>query len=67
MTLVEAVSVSGYSDKHLRRLVAQGEIEDVGVEGRLAFRRGDLPRKVKSRRVSSLAAKRLLGHHVIEA
>ena len=66
LTLAEAVVVSGYSEKHLRRLVEQGELEDVGTDGKLALRRGDLPRKVKSRRVPSLAAKRLLGHHVVE-
>ena len=66
LTLAEAVVVSAYSEKHLRRLVEQGELEDVGTSGKLALRRGDLPRKVKSRRVPSLAAKRLLGHHVIE-
>ena len=65
LTLPEAVVVSAYSEKHLRRLVDQGELEDVGTDGKLALRRGDLPRKVKSRRVSSLAAKRLLGHHVV--
>ena len=66
LTLAEAVVVSAYSEKHLRRLVDQGELEDVGTDGKLALRRGDLPRKVKARRVPSLAAKRLLGHHVIE-
>ena len=66
LTLAEAVKVSAYSEKHLRRLVDQGELEDVGTDGKLALRRGDLPRKVKGRRVPSLAAKRLLGHHVIE-
>ncbi|KKM78006.1 hypothetical protein LCGC14_1364340 [marine sediment metagenome] len=66
LSLAEAVVVSVYSEKHLRRLVEQGELEDVGTDGKLALRRGDLPRKVKSRRVPSLAAKRLLGHHVVE-
>jgi len=55
--------VSGYSDKHLRRLVSQGELEDVSADGKIRLRRGDLPRKVKSRRQPSEAAKRFLGHH----
>ncbi len=66
LTLAEAVVVSAYSEKQLRRLVHQGELENVGTDGKLALRRGDLPRRVKSRRVPSLAAKRLLGHHVLK-
>ena len=63
LTLAEAVIVSGYSDKQLRRLVHQGELKDVGMEGKLALRRGDLPRKVKSQRQTSEAARHFLGHH----
>lgn len=65
-TLAQAAQWSGFSEKHLRRLVDQGELDDVGTDG-LRLRRCDLPRHAKSRRTPSLAARRVLGHHVVES
>lgn len=45
LTLTEAATESGYSAAHISRMLAEGRIENVGVENRPRVRRGDLPRK----------------------
>lgn len=45
ITLAEAQAVSGYSVAHLRRLIAQGDLQNVAKKGAPRVRRGDLPRK----------------------
>jgi hypothetical protein len=45
VTLKEASALSGYSVDHLQRLVATGQLENVGRKGRPRIRRGDLPSK----------------------
>ncbi len=45
LTLSEAHEVSGYSEKHLRRLIAQGRLRDIAQTGATRVRMGDLPRK----------------------
>jgi hypothetical protein len=37
--------VSGYSIPHLRRLLAEGALRNVGAGGPVRLRRGSLPRK----------------------
>lgn len=45
LSLDEAAAESGYSRDHLGRLVREGEIPNVGKDGRPRVRREDLPRK----------------------
>lgn len=45
LTLAEASRASGYSARHLRRLVDQGRIPNRGRKHAPRFRRGDLPGK----------------------
>lgn len=45
LTLSEAALESGYSEDHLRHLVADGTIPNAGERGRPRIRRGDLPQK----------------------
>lgn len=48
LSVDEAARASGYSAEHLGRLVREGRIPDrrpPGTQGRLLFRRGDLPTK----------------------
>ena len=45
LSLDEAATASGYSVTHLRRLVAQGVLSDVGTNGVTALRQQDLPYK----------------------
>lgn len=45
VTLREASLMSGYSVDHLQRLVATGQLENIGRKGRPRIRRGDLPVK----------------------
>lgn len=45
LTLAEAARESGYSEDHLRHLVAEGKIPNAGQKGRPRIRRRDLPRK----------------------
>lgn len=49
LTLVEAASESGYSAAHISRMLAEGRMENVGVENHPLVRRGDLPRKAPPR------------------
>jgi hypothetical protein len=44
LTLVEAARESGFSERHLRRLISNGTIPNAATEG-FGIRRGDLPRK----------------------
>lgn len=46
LTVGEAAAESGYSEAHLRRLLAECRIENSGGEGRPRIRRGDLPKKL---------------------
>ena len=45
LTVQQAAGESGYSYGHLQRLVAEGELENIGSPGSPRVRRGDLPRK----------------------
>ena len=45
VNLTEAAEVSGYSARHLRNLVRDGVLEDLGRHGAPQFRVADLPRK----------------------
>ncbi len=45
LTLGDAAKVSGYSQRRLRELIAEGAIDNVGAKGRPRVRRGNLPRK----------------------
>lgn len=45
LTIREGVAVSGYSYSALQKLLASGELENVGSKGSPRIRRGDLPRK----------------------
>ena len=47
LTLTQAEAESGYSKDHLSRLIAGGQIENVGKKGAPRTRRADLPRKPK--------------------
>ena len=48
LTLREAAAESGYSERRLRELLAEGEIPQAGRKGAPRIRRADLPRKRKS-------------------
>ena len=50
LTLKEAEEESGYSYSALQKMVANGELENVGRKNSPRVRRGDLPRKVKRQR-----------------
>ncbi len=50
LSLDEAAAASGYSVAHLRRLVAQGVLSDVGTNGVTALRQQDLPYKPRRQR-----------------
>lgn len=50
LSLDEAATASGYSVAHLRRLVAQGVLDDVGSDGVTALTRLDLPYKARRQR-----------------
>ena len=45
LTLAEAAAESGYSDRRLRELIADGTIPQAGRKGAPRIRRGDLPRR----------------------
>jgi hypothetical protein len=45
LTVIQAAKESGYSKDWLRKLVASGQIPNVGKPGAPRVRRGDLPRK----------------------
>jgi hypothetical protein len=45
VTLREAALIGGYSPDHLQRLVAGGQLENVGRKGRPRIRRDDVPVK----------------------
>jgi hypothetical protein len=45
LPLTAAAAESGYSVDHLRRLVREGRLENVGSPRRVRLRRADLPRK----------------------
>jgi hypothetical protein len=66
LTLGQASVESGYSTDHLRRLVGEGRIENVGNGGSLLLRRGDLPRKPPSRFAYPMGEPDLAGE-VLEA
>ena len=50
LSLERAAAASGYSVAHLRRLVAQGVLDDVGTNGVVALRQQDLPLKAGRQR-----------------
>lgn len=45
LTLAEASRESGYSERRLRELVAEGKVPNAGERNRPRIRRGDLPRR----------------------
>ena len=45
LCLADASDESGYSVAHLRRLISQGALRDIGQDAPVLVRRGDLPRK----------------------
>lgn len=45
LTVPEAAQVSGYSERRLRELLAEGSLPNAGAKGRPRVRRGDLPWK----------------------
>jgi len=49
VTINEAAKISGFSADHLRRLVREGKLEEVGTGGVMRVRVGDLPRKAAPR------------------
>ena len=50
LTIADASAECGYSTGHLRRLVCQGVLRDVGTNGATLVRRGDLPQKAGTNR-----------------
>ena len=50
LSLDEAAAASGYSVAHLRRLIAQGVLSDVGTDGVTALLAQDLPYKARRQR-----------------
>ena len=56
-TLDEAAEISGYSKSHLRRMMDDGELTNIGGQGRPRVLVGELPFK----------AKRVAGEHAIQA
>jgi len=50
LTITAASAASGYSQDHLRALVATGEIPNAGRKGSPRIRRKDLPRKPSANR-----------------
>lgn len=67
LTLEEAVQESGYSERRLRELIADGTIPQAGRKGAPRIRRRDLPRRAKGRAAGydpDADARALLsGHH----
>ncbi len=61
LTLQQASTESGYSRSHLRRLLARRVLENVGENGELRLRRGDLPRKARTQRIGPDLAATVLG------
>jgi hypothetical protein len=49
LTLTEAARESGYSDRRLRELIADGSIPQAGRKHAPRLRRGDLPKKAKAK------------------
>lgn len=45
LSVKEAALLSGYSEDHLRREIARGQIANAGKKGKPAIRRADVPRK----------------------
>ena len=56
LTLDEAASVSKYSKRRLRELVADGSIPNSGRKGSPRIRRGDLPTRIEARKADSFDA-----------
>jgi hypothetical protein len=52
LSIAQAVDESGYKGDSLRRLIAEGKLDDVGADGKPLIRRRDLPRKPRHRRSS---------------
>ena len=48
LTLAESAAESGYSERRLRELVAEGSVPNAGRRGAPRIRRGDLPRKARA-------------------
>jgi len=56
VTLAEAARLSDYSRSQLRRLIATGELQNIGQDGAVMLRRGDLPRKPAGKRMDPAKA-----------
>ena len=66
LSLEQAAAESGFSYSAIQKMVAEGELTNVGRKGKPLVRRGDLPRKARRRPRSDLAdvviAGRIGGH-----
>lgn len=56
MTLAEASLASGYAERSLRLMIAQGTLANAGRKGAPRIRRADLPRKPRSQDADALTA-----------
>jgi hypothetical protein len=56
LTLEEAAAASGYARRTIRQKVSEGEIPNVGRRNAPRVRRGDLPMRVKAKKVDSFDA-----------
>jgi hypothetical protein len=61
LSLEQAVTVSGYSYSALQKMVAAGELANVGKKGKPRVRRGDLPRKATPAPMPDLAGAVIAG------
>ncbi len=54
LTIQQASEESGYSYSALQKMVAKGELANVGDKHRPRVRRGDIPHKIQKRRLQAL-------------
>lgn len=53
LTLANAAAASGYSERRLRELLAEGALPNAGGRGRPRIRRGDLPKRGPRKQLGS--------------
>jgi hypothetical protein len=61
LSLEQAAAESGFSYSALQKMVAQGEITNVGRKGKPLVRRGELPRKARRGQMPDLAGAVIAG------
>jgi hypothetical protein len=61
LTLEDAAAQSGYSYSALQKMVADGQLLNVGKKGKPLVRRGDIPRKPRRREAPDLAGAVIAG------